>query len=391
MSDNIAEIPRRFQKVDPSLPEALQKEKLTRGSMQDVPYIFGQGTLEKIKIIPTIYASVDLPAILQQNPTMLENPEEEKKELLAESRYELAQAVYVPERRKYFVDFLNDTLADPNLQLPTEVIVDLHAGVKNPEKDFDPYKIPDDIYQQILEAHQVRFKQRSEIFNKEKLPQLKANFEKHLDDLISQGQAPLEARQNYNQRVEGVRFELADGLATELEDASGGYYYPTNTVLIPENSIDSADPISLQHTFNHEMLHATAGISRLAINQTPSIPDSTEYGKQKMGLSFVDRFHWLNEAVTDLLAGKEGEVLKYQKYIDLLNLLQTSGKQSIPWELFSNAYFENSGPKGQLPKWKALYSAINTSYRPGFLTELDKTFESEGEDAAKRLILGAKQ
>jgi hypothetical protein len=88
-------------------------------------------------------------------------------------------------------------------------------------------------------------------------------------------------------------------------------------------------------------------------------------------------------------AAREGiDALSYSKERDLTNNMLTSGGVDVDFFILAKAYFEDNDPRtpDQLPYWRTFMRALNESYYPGFLIELDDTVQKQGVDAAKQML-----
>lgn len=156
----------------------------------------------------------------------------------------------------------------------------------------------------------------------------------------------------------------------------------------------------------HEGVHSLSGRS---IIKNPDADENSEVEKRffayKFGLSFVInnseqnigrvtsyRYGWLNEAVTELIAasilGREGPTARL-KEIEVFRLLVKKGKIELPWQLFLDAYFEDSDiskePDQRLPKWNSLQQAVSSAYTPEFLDDLDQLITSSIDGLQKAI------
>lgn len=159
-------------------------------------------------------------------------------------------------------------------------------------------------------------------------------------------------------------------------------------------------PINQEKIYTHEMLHALSGRSlvfyprrltnrQTIINQRVGF-HITPYRKTGfMPFKCVDRFRWLNEAVTEDITQEMMPRAGYSTYHqerELLRLLQTSGEFYISSDVIRRAYFENFDTDqpagGRIPHWKRLQKQLKAAYGEPILVELDNIVRDQGIDAA---------
>lgn len=173
----------------------------------------------------------------------------------------------------------------------------------------------------------------------------------------------------------------------------------------------------------HELLHAVSGRT---VIKSQVVDDIEGYGEftdtdiihqrtgtrigspRGEGLEMKQRFHWLNEAVTEQLTwrllGKKipepksvMERLMSKKYEGsatyvperkLFDLLLQKGSTPLDEKLFLAAYFEDFDPEkpNPIPAWKAMTKAVRESYGSNMLLELDKMIKSGGIGQAIKFL-----
>ena len=244
------------------------------------------------------------------------------------------------------------------------------------------------LYERLLRIHNANFKEKqAEI--KKLFPVLRDGFLKRISERINDGTVPIK----YNDvisRIENIKYEVVDPFIARYEEV-GGYFNPsTETVIIAS----SASVEHINQIFDHEMLHVISGrtdaTDTLSEDNIINIRTGIHYGISfgKFGedeldtLTFVERFRWLNEAITEDNAMKfnNAKAGYYRSERTLYDLLQKSGSIIIPTSIFLEAYFEDYNPDTQanVPNWKILGDAISRAYQPGFLVILDKYIEKNG-------------
>lgn len=202
-----------------------------------------------------------------------------------------------------------------------------------------------------------------------------------------------------NHRLSAVQALTADPLVTRMEDAAGSFNAQTGTIFISLSTPKEKQP----HTSGHELTHLISGRTITSVDHTVELRSGparvTDIEHQRIGLRIGGRFRWLNEATTEkIILAVEDQKLKregsldqgdtskdsgvYRNERELLDLLLTSGEETIPEKLHLEAYFENFDPKAEphnkIPKWNQFTEAVNQAYQPGFLVALDKYVSKKG-------------
>jgi len=255
---------------------------------------------------------------------------------------------------------------------------------------FDKDVISDDIYTQVLRDHEQRFHTKREQL-RERLPKLIENFLSNLPTMTGYSE---ELRETARQRLETISYDVIDGLIAIPEDKWGEYDVQRRTIRIAEQIPDAV----FVHVIGHEVLHGVSG--QTVIQRTTSLPQdddsmfiedhTVDYYALRTGVRAGKHFRWLNEAITETLACEVDATspmpVLYLPHKKLLQLLT----RHVPFEQFVKAYFEDYDTGVQsherIPHWKALYKAINTAYRPGFLSELDVFIKENGNEGVKKAV-----
>ncbi len=232
------------------------------------------------------------------------------------------------------------------------------------------------------------------------LPEFKNSFSEKLDILRQNGDLNI-SPEEVKKRLSDVQIFFFDKgtKAGEKVDAKGANSrYSTVHIEIDTNFNGDENEFlaDLQHTFNHEMLHAISGSLFLTTPRHLGVFNTDKY---RRGLVFgptimgddIERFSWLNEAVTETLAlemdeNKDTDFLSYKNERLLLSLLINGpvggSEQKIDKKKFYHAYFESYQEKdsaeNRLKYWKELIHSINSAFYPGFLLKLDKLIKEKG-------------
>ena len=151
---------------------------------------------------------------------------------------------------------------------------------------------------------------------------------------------------------------------------------------------------TLTNVLTHEYVHA------LSSHRAVRVDIATDDIKGTIGFKEYDRRRWLNEAVTESIAGEiidsPENKRSYQNERHLLQLILTKGSgvksdglyalgvnnSLVPEKLITEAYFEDRDPSQpatqQRSKQKEFIQAINNLYSPGFLNRLDSVVQFLG-------------
>jgi hypothetical protein len=257
--------------------------------------------------------------------------------------------------------------------------------------------IPVELYIEMAKRHIAEFAKKERKFEKY-VPLMNRLF---LDGLWKQSERigfSFEGKV-VEKRVGQAIIHLSDTLTATLEERWGSFDADHNTVIIAENV---PDELKL-NVFSHEMLHLISGRTIMLWGEEEGIG---EIRHQRIGTRFkasltetdrrkrkTSRFRWLNEAITEMLAAEISGVkdpFAYGSEQDIVRELANRGKQTIGWNLFFNAYFENYDPglppEERIRAWKNLRRAINEAYTPDFLVALDDCIRRQGADFTRELL-----
>lgn len=251
----------------------------------------------------------------------------------------------------------------------------------------------------VGERQRKNFEALKNKVEKEWLPEFGGQFLEKLDVLRAEGDLEI-TPEEIKKRMKDVRVSFFDkGSLKAVSIDAGGVTTPFSAVMIeldPSSGDEDVLKEDLQHTYNHEMLHVVSGSLFLTTPRHLGIYNTEKY---RRGLAFgpraegeqVERFTWLNEAVTETLAlqmdrDKDRDSAPYKPERLLLSLLINgpAGNSEVKVERkkFSQAYFENyvaeKDADERLQNWKELVHSINEKYYPGFLVDIDKLIKEKG-------------
>ncbi len=256
--------------------------------------------------------------------------------------------------------------------------------------------LPDDLHERLLQIHVENFKKKQAVFEK-KLPALLKSVKKDLLTGIRKKQLPI-TPELIEARISESTTRLQDVLRAHLKEIWGEYIGHTGKIHIAESVPEGY----VEDVLMHETLHALAGRTAfLERYMDEENKNESAYGgtldsvaHQRTGVGFnedpslgsAERFKWLDEAITERLTMQltKTPAGSYPKERLLLDLLLFRGKYPIDPHFFVDAYFENYDPGNteKVPAWKTMMFVITKSYKPGFLTEIDKMVQEKGVDVA---------
>lgn len=239
----------------------------------------------------------------------------------------------------------------------------------------------------LFDANKRAYVEYQSRFEKELLPKLEDRFVERIDRLKKKGLLPI-SREKIEDAFERMHVELGD---EDAHEASGTYGYNKFVITLATRLFDEYRSIDLmlgspeiERTYTHELFHALS--AKLVMKD-----EDDRMRVRRVGFKMVvsekeggERFRWLNEAMTEYLSdesfGGVSDVYAQEKV--LLNYLMEGGKKPIPRELFANAYFEDhepgDGATQTIPHWRILRAALNESFGPTFLVDLDKAIQKHG-------------
>lgn len=175
------------------------------------------------------------------------------------------------------------------------------------------------------------------------------------------------------------------------------------SILKESQGDDDKIPELIVDTVVHEILHALAGRSVLEKTEFDNDNRKTvNLYHQRGGFQInplnresehqVERFRWLNEAVTEeltiMLSGKQQETNIYWQERRLLYLVLNLMGEQTP-ELFFKAYFDDQDthkPKElRMKNWHKLMQTISKRIGVGFLVKLDKFINSQTDEQGQKI------
>ena len=252
-------------------------------------------------------------------------------------------------------------------------------------------EIPDELFGRLIQLHVENFRRKNEFFQKN-LPQYLARATQILKEVTASGSIPI-SHEKIDSRIKGLNIRLGDALFARLGEYYGTFNIEDDGIVIAQN-IPSR---MFEHALMHEMLHALSGrtvIARTVKYEEIALP-SNEYQAQRGGLMFytpLERFRWLNEAMTEGLTlkalNKKWEDGTYKRERKLLDMLIARSGGAIAFKDFTDAYFEDYDPDlpegPYIPAWESLSAKVNEVYGDSFLLALDKKIQEVGIGEALR-------
>jgi len=390
--ESIAPVPLKHKIVARNSPDHLNTVEETRSERPISAEAFGSDLIWLIK-------QGSDPSVLAETARTLQD--------------DLKKAALNPSRLPYVVKLADDFIGEGLGESKTEVEVDLFSdkwgeftdkihGATSLIGKTEPAAILQAISsldtEQITELiifHNNNFEKSRKAFE-EKAPAWKNEFIQKAQAAIDSGQLPI-TRQQLEDRISLTNLDLGDGLGspTSTTDRYGTFEDSTETAVIFQQTLREATG---KKTFFHELTHAISG---RAINiLEPGQRYEGAGDNQRIGLRFLYPgssparigLHWLNEARTESLAAQIAEVgaTAYPSERQLFSLLLTSGSQPLDQKLFDEAYIEDYDPSlapaDRVPKWKAMYAAVNQAYAPGFLLKLDQYIKAKDLERIKAML-----
>jgi hypothetical protein len=266
-----------------------------------------------------------------------------------------------------------------------------------PNLFIDPKYISDDLFESMLEVHAKRFIE-------EDIPEFEALELKFRDELLhivasfGEDLYPDDGvMQEMLQRIRSTKAKLTDELifrheyifGTQIQGDQGELEVLFSPRILPSRKENNSD--LLWKVYVHEMTHAMGGMVHV-VKMNKASKEYTYLPSKRSGLIFSKRFKWLNEAVTEhvtdrILGEPNDETKGYYDFRTLLDVFRTAGKQEIPMQDITYAYFENHpGSGGELVYWKRFMESVTSAYGPRFLPKLELYIERHGIEAATKIV-----
>ncbi|MDE1975196.1 MAG: hypothetical protein KGI49_01655, partial [Patescibacteria group bacterium] len=259
-------------------------------------------------------------------------------------------------------------------------------------------KLSNALYKRILEIYVASKKAEYQELQK-RLPVMKLEFLGKFLSIVRKHD--LAVSEGYIKKIVAeIPVVVGDNIINHTGCEAVGYFDSNaNTIvmttMMPGDMNLSADndsylEESLFHTYAHELLHAISGQD--IMGHTDEEDSSLEYHDiQRLGLSIINRFGWLNEAITEettceILQTEQGI---YSEERDLVQLIIENSHGHIPFELLQNAYFEHHRKDSELTYLPKLIQAFNKAYGVGFLVKLDNVIREHGIEAGIEFITEA--
>jgi|GEM_PF-4037519 len=282
----------------------------------------------------------------------------------------------------------------PELSQRLSEVINLSLETKQP---VDALKIQKLILgaplEKILEINERRL-HAFERFIDEQVEGLKLDFLNDIQECIAVQKLPI-AFEEVKRRIQNVKVKAVDGFVAPgfLIDVGGIYSSQSDTIYIPSWT-DMEWIGGLRATMFHEFIHVISGKGMYAEftedSQTPLNIDI-----DRIGLHFGpgNRFHWLNEAVTESfnkeILGIKGETC-YTDQINLYNELCAMAQQKGVdlKKIILDTYFENDNIQAtpRVPAWHAFAKSLSEIFSKGFLIRLDDYVKQYGPQEAFEAI-----
>lgn len=249
-----------------------------------------------------------------------------------------------------------------------------------------------EIWLKVVERHVEQFIDFKKKFEEEIEPGFRRDFLKSLEELYDAGIVP--SIEKAKETISLVRVEVQDAANQLFEEKYGHYSCGLHVVVIGSHGINKKRfKKDIYKTYVHEMFHAISGKTIQEIKD-PSIfvndeddedDEMFEYKVDRVGFKILNRFRWLNEAVTELLAQTivpDTERKSYKYEIELFRLIME--KCGLSSKDFFRAYFENYDPNevrqsgSAIIEWKRIYGIITDKLGRGFLVSVDNKVKTIG-------------
>lgn len=305
------------------------------------------------------------------------------------------------EERQYNVEYGKvfkklKEMADKNPNLLNRLFDDVSSSDESLRGELDEVKadfnflMHADLLFDVLNENYRNINESMEGYE-EMLQQGLMDFDENARRAIGNGTLPI-SYEELRERLANVEVRFMDVYSASSSKKSKLADYTLKKHVVRMNISDLKDQESFSATLSHELLHAVSGRS-FVYRPDKTDEDLGSIKDQKLGLRFHgkhSRFTWMNEAITEDLnveirGGKdEAERRVYFHERGIVKLLRTAGENKIPEQILTDAYFENVNfdPKERMAKWKTLRAAINESFYPRFLVDLDKHIEEHGVEVS---------
>jgi len=221
-------------------------------------------------------------------------------------------------------------------------------------------------------------------------------------EFIAEAKALLNNLGNYDiKKVEHIVNNIQVDFYVPILDSTYKGSYSNNHSI--DLSIDSAlYPSELRSILFHELLHSLSPDFERVFDIGEDSGFKEGISQQITGLSMsgldVDRFVWLNEAVTESLAvemayGSSGGPAGYVKNIDLLGLFLKKKKldSNLNFDLIAKTYFRylkkrDDTDETPVDEWRNFSKEFDKAFGPRFLVKLDRFIEKEGIEKALEVV-----
>ncbi len=230
---------------------------------------------------------------------------------------------------------------------------------------FNHNEIPQEMFERMVEARaSARIEKQREF--EANLPEWLADFRDAAISAVEDGWFPVSI-DLLEQRMAELNVYLADSMDIP-EDVGGDYDIRTNTIRI----FDNEKSIQRECLF-HEIIHSLGGRTIIDLHREgKEVADSLihrrgglSFGIKKSDKEEVDRFRWLDEAVTQEISMKLLGDPQFKAYKEERRYLQEYlYEKGVSVDTVYRAYFENYNPddKEKVPEWKKLMRAVSQAH-----------------------------
>src|SRR3989344_3398683 len=249
---------------------------------------------------------------------------------------------------------------------------------------------PNELVDMILMVHWAKLKEYQRSFEKE-LPVMRSELTRGLERIIDDSSHPLTSDILPAELIERRLSEVGVAAADPLQIAGnrsahfvlGEYDADANSALMQYDRASlNKSKIVHRWTYAHEMMHVLSGRTIRTVN------GSVVHVRSGVGDDRGHKRRWLNEAITETLAGEialKGKSLPAESYVPERAIYQKL-IQRVPEELFLKAYFENVDPQHpEQVEWGVLNAAVDAAHYKGFFENLNFNMGQANEEEKERI------
>jgi hypothetical protein len=386
------------EKIDPSTSEEYQLEhsKEAQRIHQEESGVLGARYLEKLNHVRDRYTG---------------NKLKKQEEIFFNKLHELWQRLFTSSASHFAMEFLKEVLADQQrksllgnflcskgITCAADANAAFFYSALTDGAERKLYSdVPSELIESLMRCHLENYQSQQRKFQHEQLPPLLQQIDQKFRNAMRIGLVPFSLEEWIAVR-DNTSIMLIDPLNVKRPGREGGH---TNFFGIDVSGLVETE--EQEHILIHEFLHALVGktihkekeVGRI---RNEVLEENVRFHEQRSGLHFIasldsliERFRWLNEAITEDLTRAISDVpnaTQYQHEIELLELLCSklgpNGKA-----LFRDAYFEQyhlAKPQGQrLEHYRALVDAMNGTFGSGFLVRLDTYIQEQCDEHGRQL------